>query len=187
MPASPVTPILLTIGGGMVAASILLLPWPLALVGSALGLTMTAIAVVDAHHFLIPDRLSLPAIPAGLLATGSLIDPGTPSLMTPTALLGAAAGAASLWALRAVYLRWRGIEGLGLGDVKLAAAGGAWVGIDLLAALLLVSAVSALAIALVLAVVRRAPLETRTRMPFGAFMAPSIWLTWILSVTGHIG
>jgi len=53
----------------MIAAVSFLVLAPLAaLVSCLLGWTMLAIALIDARHFIVPDVLSLPAIPAGLLA-----------------------------------------------------------------------------------------------------------------------
>jgi leader peptidase (prepilin peptidase)/N-methyltransferase len=46
-------------------------------------------------------------------------------------LLGAAVGASFIYGAGAVYLRWRGAEGMGFGDVKLMAMVGAFLGIKL--------------------------------------------------------
>ena len=59
----------------IVAFSIAVFPLKLALVSCLLGWTMLAIAVVDARRFIIPDVMSLPAIPVGLLASGRLLEP----------------------------------------------------------------------------------------------------------------
>src|SRR5439155_939260 len=83
------------------------------------------LAVVDARRFIIPDILSLPAIPAGLLASGRLLEPSTSDLVRIDHAIGMLAGGLGLWLVRALYFRIRQREGLGLGDVKLAAAGGA--------------------------------------------------------------
>ena len=99
-----------------------------ALVSCLLAWAMLAVAVVDARHFIVPDALSLPAIPAGLLASGSLLDPWSQGLVEVDHIVGAVAGGLCLWVVREVYARVRGREGLGLGDVKLASAGGAWTG-----------------------------------------------------------
>jgi leader peptidase (prepilin peptidase)/N-methyltransferase len=46
-------------------------------------------------------------------------------------LLGAALGASFIYGAGAVYLRWRGMEGMGFGDVKLMAMVGAFLGMKL--------------------------------------------------------
>ncbi len=64
----------------------------------------------------------------------------------------------------------RGRVGLGLGDAKLLAAGGAWLGVALLPDVLLVSALAGLC----WAVGRR-----RSRIAFGPFLAGGIWVVWL--------
>ena len=151
-----------------------------ALVSCLLGWTMLAIAVIDARRFTIPDLLSLPAIPAGLLASGWLLDPWSGQLVSLQHLIGACLGGAAFWLVREAYWRLRGREGLGLGDVKLAAAGGAWIGWEHLADMVLLAAVGALGFAIALAALRRGRLSGGEMIPFGTFLAPSIWVVWAL-------
>jgi leader peptidase (prepilin peptidase) / N-methyltransferase len=152
-------------------------PWT-ALVSCLLGWTMLAIAIVDAQRFTIPDVLSLPAIAVGLLASGWLLDPWASQLVSLDHLIGACLGGVAFWLVREAYWRLRGREGLGLGDVKLAAAGGAWIGWEHLADVVLLAAAGALSFALALAIVRRGRLSEGERIPFGTFLAPSIWMVW---------
>ena len=95
---------------------------PASLLYAAAGLL--AIALIDLRTFRIPDWLSLPLIVAGLARTG-LLDPER----LPAHVLGAAAGYATLGLLGAAYFRWRGRDGLGLGDAKLFAGLGALLGL----------------------------------------------------------
>jgi leader peptidase (prepilin peptidase)/N-methyltransferase len=174
-----VAALLIVAGGlGIAAGSFYAFAVRTALVSCLLGWGMLAIAVVDAQRFVIPDVLSLPAIPLGLLASGWLVDPWSPHLVNPDHLIGSLLGGAALWLVREAYWRWRGHEGLGLGDVKLAAAGGAWIGWEHLADMVLLAAAGALSLALALAVVRRGRLSGGERIPFGTFLAPSIWVVW---------
>jgi leader peptidase (prepilin peptidase) / N-methyltransferase len=154
-------------------------PWT-AFVSCLLGWAMLAIAVVDARSFTIPDILSLPAIPAGLLASGWLLDPWSGQLVSLDHVLGAGLGGGAFWLVREAYWRLRGREGLGLGDVKLAAAGGAWIGWEHLADMVLLAAAGALSFVLAVAVVRRGRLSGGERLPFGTFLAPAIWVVWCL-------
>jgi leader peptidase (prepilin peptidase) / N-methyltransferase len=154
----------------------------MALLACLLGWAMLAIAVVDAQRFTIPDVISLPAIPVGLLASGRLLEPWGTQVVSPDHLIGAFLGGAAFWLVREVYWRWRGREGLGLGDVKLAAAGGAWIGWEHLADMVLLAAAGALSFAIALALVRRGRLSGGERIPFGTFLAPSIWVVWCLGV-----
>ena len=90
--------------------------------GLALGLVFSLLVPVNdlASQFL-PGMVNLPfsgEVSARLL---SLLD----------SLLGAAVGAAFIYGAGAVYLRWRGMEGMGFGDVKLMAMVGAFLGMKL--------------------------------------------------------
>jgi leader peptidase (prepilin peptidase) / N-methyltransferase len=169
------------------AASFAVLPWPMALVSLALGAAMMTIARIDAREMRIPDWLSLPAIPAGLLASGSLFDEARPAIAEVSHVVGMAVGLAGLWLVAAGYRRWRGHDGLGLGDVKLAGAAGAWVGVELLSTVLLVAASSALLAALVAGRLSGAELRRDAKVPFGAFLAPAVWVVWFLATVGYLG
>ena len=141
-----------------------------------LGLAMLAISVSDLKRFIVPDVLSLPAIPAGLMANSWIL---SGDLSSPHVLeYGAAAivGAASLYALRLIYLKVRGREGLGLGDVKLAAVAGSWTGLHGISTTLLLACV--LALVFVAASGLSKKLTATTAIPFGTFFAPAIWIVW---------
>lgn len=168
----------------VIATSAQLLPLRLAVAGIVLGLAMMAIAAIDADAFIIPDWLSLPAIPLGLLASGQLVHPDFDVIVDLSHLVGAIAGGGSLWLISALYYQWRNDVGLGFGDVKLAAAAGAWVGIEYFHIVLLLASGAALMSVAVMAIMQR-ELPSRTlAVPFGTFLAPSIWLVWIFTQAG---
>ena len=96
------------------------------------------------------------------------------------ALLRAAVMFLAFFAFRAGYRRLRGVEGIGLGDVKLAAVAGVWLDWVDLPVAVDIAAVSALGVAL-LRRVRGATSNMRAKLPFGAFLAPAIWLCWLLA------
>ena len=79
-------------------------------------------------------------------------------------------------------LRWStaqcGRDGLGVGDAKLLAAAGSWLGLGALPLVVLLAALVGLAFAGIAAATGRAMLATST-LPFGAFLAASIWLVWL--------
>ena len=110
--------------------ALLIGPQPLLLVllyGSYFS-ALVAISLIDADHFIIPDLISLPLIPIGIGAVALLDAFGLSSLALPQAVLGAALGAVSMLTLAAVGRLLMGREALGMGDVKLVAAIGAWQG-----------------------------------------------------------
>jgi leader peptidase (prepilin peptidase)/N-methyltransferase len=114
------------------------------------GFLVLGLIFTDAETKLLPDKLTLPGLALGLLF--SLLVPvhdmaseflpamlnlpfsGDVSgrLFSPLdSLLGAALGASFIYGAGAVYLRWRGAEGMGFGDVKLMAMVGAFLGMKL--------------------------------------------------------
>ncbi len=141
--------------------------------GCVLGWWLLALAWIDARHMLLPDALTLPLILAGL-GVAWLDDPVT----VPAHALGAAAGYLAFRAVGVCYARLRGRDGLGEGDAKLLAAGGAWVGWQPLADLVLVAALAALAVGLGIAVYRRR-LQRDLALPFGPFLAIALWGIWV--------
>lgn len=84
---------------------------------------LIAITVIDLHHQIIPDVISLPGIVIGLL--GSLI---IPQMTFLTSLIGMIAGGGSLFLVATVYQWLFKREGMGGGDVKLLAMIGAFLG-----------------------------------------------------------
>jgi leader peptidase (prepilin peptidase)/N-methyltransferase len=138
---------------------------------AALGWSLLALAAIDLRHMLLPDAITFPLMLGGLTLS---------ALSNPPWLLGSIAGVAlggsALLVVSFLYLRLKGRDGLGLGDVKLFAAGGAWVGWQGLPGVLLIAALSALLYAVIdgrLTKLRGRPL------PFGPFLAAGIWLIWL--------
>ena len=138
-----------------------------------LGWWLLTLAWIDADSFRLPDALTLPLVLAGL-AEALWRDPDQVSARA----LAAAVAYGALWALAAGYRRLRGREGLGMGDAKLLAAGGAWLGPAPLPALLLLAAGSALVYALLLRL-RGTRVTATLKLPFGPFLAGAIWALWL--------
>ena len=105
---------------------------------------LAALAWIDLRQFRLPDALTLPLV---LLGLGLSLTGHGPAPLD--AAIGAAAGFAVFWALGATYFRLRKIDGLGLGDAKLMAAAGAWLGWQMLPWLVLGASLPALVFALV--------------------------------------
>src|SRR5262245_6837583 len=120
------------VAGGIVAVLLVSaagLPWPVAAASTTLGARMIGAADVDARTCLVPDVVTFGAIVCGILAAPALepLDPWPAA----AAAAGRAVTAALVLALvRRAYASLRHREGLGFGDVKLAAAVGAWLPLD---------------------------------------------------------
>lgn len=156
------------IGGIVVAAAAFLRfdGWD-AVLATGFGWALLAIALRDATDFIIPDRLSLPLLAAGLAVAAMQ----GPAVLAEQAL-AAAAGGGAFAALAVLYRVWRGRDGLGWGDVKLIAALGAWLGLAALPQVVLIAAL----LALVAVVIQRRPLQADAEVAFGTWLAVGGWL-----------
>lgn len=175
--------------GASLAALIAVLSFSLlegltAVLSCLLGGMMLTIAFSDARSFTVPDRLSLPAIPLGLLSAGIVAQGTDPDAAVLHHLVAAAAAGGLFYALALGFRMLKGHDGLGLGDVKLAAAGGAWVGFAGMTTVVLFACAGAIGFAIVQAMFGHRPVDRSTMIPFGAFLAPAIWLVWTLTQLG---
>ena len=129
------------------------------------GFLMIALMWIDLDYQLLPDVLTLPGTLIGLAA----------ALLVPDgihrALLGIALGSGLLWLLAWAWVRFRKIEGMGFGDVKLAAMIGVVLGwqLTLLTLFLAALAGSLWGATLIL----RGRGDGRTALPFGTLLAPA--------------
>jgi leader peptidase (prepilin peptidase) / N-methyltransferase len=162
-----------------VIASIVLVPGLRGYLGAGLALIAVAIAYVDARRFIIPDELSVAGLILALANTRAVAPYATLEAVGMACLRGLVLAFLFL-ALRAIYRRFRGHDGLGLGDVKLAGVAGAWL--DWLSAALAVeiAALSALAFFALWHLSGRRTFAATSRVPFGVFLAPAIWIAWLV-------
>ena len=95
---------------------------PVVLWGAVLLVALAALSWIDARTFRLPDALTLPLIAVGLFQSWYL------SGQAFDAAIGAVAGYLFFFLVEKSFHALRGKEGLGRGDAKLLAAGGAWCG-----------------------------------------------------------
>ena len=162
----------------IVAASLAAAPGPDGMLGALLGVLMWAIAVNDFDHYTIPDELTAAAVALALIRAATVgPDAGWDQVLW--VMLKAVASALPLLALMVAYRWWRGRDGIGLGDVKLATAAGAWLDLATVFAMIELAALAALATYLLTAAMHGRAFRSTAMMPFGLFIAPAIWLGWL--------
>jgi leader peptidase (prepilin peptidase)/N-methyltransferase len=170
------------VSAGAALASIVVAPGAIGICGAGLALMMCAIALHDARHFLIPNWLVAAAFVLAI-AHAAALDPHAPLPPIGIALARAGISGGLFLALKLGYRWWRGHEGIGMGDVKLAAVAGAWLDWFALAAAIEITVVAALGAYLVRHYVGKRPMRATNALPFGLYLAPSIWVAWLLQAT----
>ena len=107
-------------------------------------------------------------------------------LLAVAALRGAVMAIAFL-SLRVLYHRIRGYDGIGLGDVKLAGVAGVWLDWWVLPVAIEIAALAAIAVYAVRFLYGRRPsARLKAKLPFGLFLAPAIWVGWLLQALFEI-
>lgn len=147
------------------------------------GSLMIALTIIDLRDRLLPDPLTMAGLLLGVVFSALVpLNDGSAAALTRAlgewpprmlsvldALLGAAAGAATLALVREAYFRWRKVEGMGFGDLKLMAAVGAFLGPKLaLFTIFLGSLAGSLLGGIFILVFRNR--DTRYELPFGTFL-----------------
>ncbi len=128
------------------------------------GSVLLVVTLTDFDLKLIPDSLTLPGIPIGLIYHGWLGGEWLDSI------LGILAGGGSLLLIGEVYLRLRKREGMGGGDVKLAAMMGAFLGWQGAFLVLFLSSFFGGVFGVGLMLFRKS--SGSAEIPFGVFLAP---------------
>ncbi|KRB86919.1 peptidase A24 [Sphingomonas sp. Root710] len=158
------------IGAASVAVSVNVFS---ALAGAIFGWLLLALALLDARHFWLPDKLTFVLAATGLAAGVAGLAPSFADR-----LIGGAVGfllfAGVAWGYR--LLRHR--DGMGGGDVKLFGAIGLWLGWRILPFALLGAALVGLVWSLV-QIGRGRRLTGSSSVPFGTCLAIAAWIGWI--------
>lgn len=151
---------------------------------------LVASAGIDFELGIIPDRITLPGIVAGLVFSFTLLNSrfsGPPLLRS---LIGALVGGGLLLGIALLYKLIRGVEGMGMGDVKMMAMIGSFLGQKLALVTIFIAALGGAIAGLLLVLVRKRGF--RQSLPFGVFLAPAailalfvggkvvdLYLTWL--------
>jgi len=136
-----------------------------------LAIALMVLSEIDRKSFRLPDLITIPLALTGILAA-AILDSGV-----MWHAFSAGLGLALILLVDRAYRAWRGVSGIGLGDAKLFAASGAWLGAEAFLTVLLWTCASALAV-LVLARALGRQVDAQTAIPFGSFLAFGTWLVW---------
>lgn len=140
---------------------------------------------IDLRYKLLPNAITLPGLAALLMLRALAPDPWilshTPHVFGPAApawvlsmfgsLLGAVVGGGTLWLVREIYYRWRHVEGMGLGDVKMMLMVGAFLGWQLTLLTIFGGSLLGSVIGVLLIALRGG--NMKTQIPFGVFLGPA--------------
>jgi leader peptidase (prepilin peptidase)/N-methyltransferase len=144
---------------------------------------LVALVFIDAEHMILPDVITLPGFALALvarvlipnldglsfLAGGALQGWPDWAVSLVGALAGALAGGGTLWLLGWLWERLRGVEAMGLGDVKMMLAVGAYLGWPLTVLTLFLAVLAGSAVGIVL-MLRSRDRDMQTLLPFGIFL-----------------
>ncbi len=147
---------------------------PLFVVRVLFACALIVLFAIDLEHQLLPNVITVPGIVVGLLA--SLFLPPGPLM----SLAGIAVGGGLLWLIIEAWLRLRGVEAMGFGDVKMLAMIGAFLGIKLTFLTFVLSSLMGGLIGLFVILSRRGGMGTA--LPFGTMLAVA---AFIASVAGE--
>ncbi|MCA6060333.1 prepilin peptidase [Thalassolituus sp. ST750PaO-4] len=130
---------------------------------------LISMSVIDIDHQILPDTMTLSLLWLGLMVNSQ-------GLFTDleSAVYGAAAGYLALWSVFWIFKLVTGKEGMGYGDFKLLAALGAWLGVQSLPLIILLSSVvgAVVGIAGIIILGR----DKNVPIPFGPYLAAAGWI-----------
>jgi leader peptidase (prepilin peptidase) / N-methyltransferase len=127
------------------------------------GCALIVLFAIDFDHHLLPNVITLPGIGVGL-AFSVIAEPGWLA-----SFIGAVVGGGSLWLIAELYYRVRHEEGLGMGDVKMLAMIGAFIGWQLMLVTLMMASVAGALVGLIVIALRKG--DMKYALPFGTFLA----------------
>ena len=157
-------PIVEVITAALFIAGYVIYGWtPLLAVRLAFTCAMIVLFMIDLQHYLLPNVITVPGIVIGF-ALSLVLPPGWKA-----SLIGLIAGGGLLFAIAEAWYRFRGIEGLGMGDVKMLAMIGAFLGWKLMLVTLVLSSFAGSLIGVGAIALGRGGMKSM--LPFGTFLA----------------
>jgi len=146
--------------------------------GAFFGWVLLTLAIIDAEHQWLPDRLTALLAATGLFSALFLEEP-----TIVDRLIGGLIGYFSLLLVAVIYRTVRGREGLGGGDPKMLGGIGLWLGWQYLPFILLGASIIGLMFALILKI-RNQPVGLESHFPFGSLMAIAAFPVWLVHSAG---
>jgi len=169
-----VYPIVEAVTGMAFALQFWQLGWqPLLAVRLLFVAAMILLFVIDLQHRMLPNVVTLPGVTIGLVAS-VFLEPGWRA-----AVLGVVIGGGALWAIGEAYLRIRGEEGMGFGDVKMLAMIGAFLGWQLTLTTVIIASLTGALVGGIMVSFDRA--NMKYPLPLGSFLAASA------VIAAHVG
>jgi leader peptidase (prepilin peptidase)/N-methyltransferase len=136
---------------------------PLLAVRLLFACAMIVLFAIDLRHYILPNVITLPGIAAGFVFS-FFLPPGWLA-----SLIGLLAGGGLLFAIAEAYYRLRGVEGLGMGDVKMLAMIGAFLGWKLMLVTLVLASFAGSLLGVGMMLMGRGGMKAA--LPFGTFLA----------------
>jgi leader peptidase (prepilin peptidase)/N-methyltransferase len=163
-PISPMYPIIEATTGALFGAVMYWYgPTPLALVRMLFGSAMIVLFVIDLQHRILPNVITVPGTVLGVILS-LFLPPGIVA-----AILGVLIGGGLLYGIGEAYYRLRGVEGMGMGDVKMLAMIGAFLGWQLVLVTIVVASFGGAVLGALMLATRRGTMQAA--LPFGTFLA----------------
>jgi leader peptidase (prepilin peptidase) / N-methyltransferase len=161
---SPVYPIVEIATSATFVVMVAELGWnPLLVPRLLLGCALIVLALIDLEQRILPNVITVPGIVVGF-AFSFFLPPGWVA-----SLLGILVGGGSLLLIAEGYYRIRGQEGLGMGDVKMLAMIGAFLGWKLMLVALVLSSCLGSLVGVAMILARKG--DMKYALPFGTFLA----------------
>jgi leader peptidase (prepilin peptidase)/N-methyltransferase len=151
-------------------------PDPMLIAQTVFMWIMLALFIADARFFRLPDILTVAALGLAIIIIYS-----NPERNLIAHLITGAIASGVFWLIRYGYQKSRGVQGLGMGDVKLIASIGVVSGPLGLPSLILIASLLAIAFAILRSTITGQPINGKIALPFGSFLCLSVavfWLAW---------